>query len=337
MMRKKIVFCALILCMFLAWMPNEKVKAASAKLNTNLVTTTVKKTYQLKIKGTKKKVKWATGNKKVATVDKKGKVTAKGVGNTTITAKIGKKKYTCKVYVGQKQLVNNKNISVYYTNTTKKGISIFARNKMSKSKKAKMLLTINNYALDGQTPEGKRSGTWEAYITPGKVKSFTLNYSKGIQNLSHKYLSLYAVYGLYYSDYMDAYDISVANKIIGSRYQPYNNYSSQEVLAENSVAKLYYNKIEGSNLIVLRLENKTKEGLYGDVIDFRINGKSVEQRIYDAKGNSDALVAPKSSANVYILMSNKFKNVKSIAGSLDLGTSKTSKEYTLKFSKAFQN
>ncbi|MDO4169833.1 MAG: Ig-like domain-containing protein [Lachnospiraceae bacterium] len=334
-MRKKIVFCVLFLCMFFAWMPHETVKAASVKLNTNLVTTTVKKTYQLKIKGTKKKAKWTTGNKKVATVNKKGKVTAKGVGNTTITAKIGKKKYTCKVYVGQKQLVNNKNISVYYMKTTKKGISIFARNKMSKSKKAKMILTIYNYALDGQTPEGKRSGTWEGSITPGKVKVFTLNYSKGIKKLSHKNLSLYAIYGLYYSDYMDTYDISVTNKAIGSRYQPDNNYSALKVLAENSVAKLYYYKIEGSNLIVLRLENKTKEGLYGDVIDLRVNDKSVEQRIYDAKGSSDALVAPKSSANVYILTEGALKDVKSISGSLDLGTSKSYKEYTLKFRKSF--
>lgn len=46
-----------------------------------------------------KKVKWSTSNKKVATVNSKGKITAKGIGKATITAKVGSKKYTCKVTV----------------------------------------------------------------------------------------------------------------------------------------------------------------------------------------------------------------------------------------------
>lgn len=56
-------------------------------------------TLQLKIKGTKKKAKWSSSKKSVATVSKKGKVTAKDTGKATITAKIGKKKYKCKVTV----------------------------------------------------------------------------------------------------------------------------------------------------------------------------------------------------------------------------------------------
>lgn len=331
MKKKKLLLCVLLFSAILMCVPYKPVKASSVKLNSNLITTIVGKTYQLKLKGTRKKVKWTTSNKKIAVVSRKGKVTAKAVGSTTITAKVGKKKYKCKVYIGKKQLVNKKNISVYYIKTTKKGISLFAKNKMSKSKKAKMRLTMNNYALDGQTPEGKRSGNWEAYITPGKVKTFTLNYSKGIRNLSHKYLSLYAVYGLYYSDGMDAYDISCANKVIGTRYQPDNNYSGLQVLSENKAAKLYYYKLEKSNLIVFRLENKTKEGLYG-FMNLTINGKMVGQRVYD-----DPLVAPKSSANIYILMDNKFQSVQSLAGVFDLETSNSCKEYKMNFNKRFAN
>ena len=60
------------------------------------------KTYTLKVKGTKKKVKWSSNKKTIATVTRKGKVTAKKQGTAVITAKIGKKKYKCKVKVWQK-------------------------------------------------------------------------------------------------------------------------------------------------------------------------------------------------------------------------------------------
>ena len=56
----------------------------------------------MKVKGTKKKVKWSSNKKTIATVTRKGKVTAKKQGTAVITAKIGKKKYKCKVKVWQK-------------------------------------------------------------------------------------------------------------------------------------------------------------------------------------------------------------------------------------------
>ncbi|MBQ5473642.1 MAG: Ig-like domain-containing protein, partial [Lachnospiraceae bacterium] len=56
-------------------------------------------------KGSKKVsgVKWSTSNKKVATVSSKGKVTAKKKGTATITAKVSKKSYKCKVTVKAKE------------------------------------------------------------------------------------------------------------------------------------------------------------------------------------------------------------------------------------------
>lgn len=60
-------------------------------------------TRQLKLKYTKKKVKWSTSNKKIATVSKNGKVTAKKVGKCTITATAGGKKYKCKVTVSYRE------------------------------------------------------------------------------------------------------------------------------------------------------------------------------------------------------------------------------------------
>lgn len=69
------------------------------KLNKSKLTLQTGKTSKLKLKNTKKKVKWSSKNKKVATVSSKGVVKAISVGKTTITAKSGKKKYSCKVTV----------------------------------------------------------------------------------------------------------------------------------------------------------------------------------------------------------------------------------------------
>lgn len=71
----------------------------AVKLNKSKLTLQTGKTSKLKLKNTKKKVKWSSKNKKVATVSRKGVVKAVSVGKTTITAKSGKKKYSCKVTV----------------------------------------------------------------------------------------------------------------------------------------------------------------------------------------------------------------------------------------------
>lgn len=47
----------------------------------------------------KKKLKWSSTNKNIATVTSSGKVTAKKKGSAKIMAKVGKKKYTCKITV----------------------------------------------------------------------------------------------------------------------------------------------------------------------------------------------------------------------------------------------
>ena len=75
------------------------VEAATVKLNKKKATLYVGETLQLKLKGTKKTVKWSSSNKKIATVSSKGKVKAEKKGTATITAKVGNKKYTCKLTV----------------------------------------------------------------------------------------------------------------------------------------------------------------------------------------------------------------------------------------------
>ena len=92
------------------------VEAASIKMNTTKKTLYVNKTYTLKVVGTKKKAKWLSSNKKVATVSSKGKVTAKKKGTATITAKVGSKKYTCKITVKSAE-INKNAITLYRKNS----------------------------------------------------------------------------------------------------------------------------------------------------------------------------------------------------------------------------
>ena len=56
-------------------------------------------TLQNELRFTSSKVSWSSSNKKVATVSKNGKITAKKVGKAIITAKVGNKKYKCKINI----------------------------------------------------------------------------------------------------------------------------------------------------------------------------------------------------------------------------------------------
>lgn len=90
--------------------------ATKIKINKKKATIYVGKTVQLKVKGTKKKVTWKSSNKKIATVTSKGKVKGVANGSATITAKLGKKSYTCKVTVKvrniTKPVLTNENLVI---------------------------------------------------------------------------------------------------------------------------------------------------------------------------------------------------------------------------------
>lgn len=83
------------------------VQAASPKLNKTSLTLTEGKTFHLKVKYTKKKVKYSSSRNSVATVSKKGKITAKKAGTVKIKAKVGKKAFVCRVKVKKKSKYNS--------------------------------------------------------------------------------------------------------------------------------------------------------------------------------------------------------------------------------------
>lgn len=70
-------------------------QAAKARINKRSVVLLKGQKEKLRIKGTKKEVKWKSKNKSVAKVSKKGVVTARRKGKTTIIARVGKKDFSC--------------------------------------------------------------------------------------------------------------------------------------------------------------------------------------------------------------------------------------------------
>ena len=62
--------------------------ASAIKLNKKTAKIAVGKSVTLKVRGTKKKVKWKSLKKSVATVNAKGKVTGKKAGKAVVTAKV---------------------------------------------------------------------------------------------------------------------------------------------------------------------------------------------------------------------------------------------------------
>ena len=110
-MKKKLIALIVVsLFCFALFTPITTISAKSkVKLNKTYVTMTKKSSYKLKLSGKKKKVKWSSSKKSVATVSKKGVVKAKKKSGTTyITAKVGKKKYKCKVVVTTNKNINKK-------------------------------------------------------------------------------------------------------------------------------------------------------------------------------------------------------------------------------------
>ena len=92
----------LLLSLFVIMLLPMTANAAKVKLNKTSLNLTVGERYQLKLKNTEETIKWKSADKTIVSVTKKGKVAAKKVGKTKITAKVGEKKYVCKVTVKAK-------------------------------------------------------------------------------------------------------------------------------------------------------------------------------------------------------------------------------------------
>ncbi len=103
---KKLSAVVLTVSVLLSLAAVPEAQAAAPKLNKTSITLAKGSSCTLKVKNTKKKVKWKSMNKKVATVTSKGRVTGKKKGTTYITASVSGKKLSCKVTVNDGPYTN---------------------------------------------------------------------------------------------------------------------------------------------------------------------------------------------------------------------------------------
>lgn len=133
------------------------VQAASIKISTKSKTTYIGYGFKLNITGTNKKVTWSSSNPKVASVSKSGYVTGKSKGTVTITAKVNKKTYKCKVTVNKAAALDLDSTrsmkfigttkKVTYTSSNKKVATIDKNGKVTPKKTGTTILTAK---IDGK-------------------------------------------------------------------------------------------------------------------------------------------------------------------------------------------
>ena len=106
--KRLLALISAVILMTTMLIPAFQASAASVRLNKTKIVLVVGQTYNLKVSGTKKTPQWSSSNKKIVSVTKKGVVKGLRKGTATITAKIGKKTYKCKVTVESPKLSSTK-------------------------------------------------------------------------------------------------------------------------------------------------------------------------------------------------------------------------------------
>ena len=120
---KKVVvllLCAFVVASFTSLDAMKTYGASKIKLNKTSAFVVKGKSIQLRVKGTKAKVKWFSKSKKIAVVNRYGKVKGKSIGTVYIIAKVKGKKLKCFVRVGDKRMANARKIRSYILKKGKK-------------------------------------------------------------------------------------------------------------------------------------------------------------------------------------------------------------------------
>lgn len=176
------IFMALIMVLSLAVIPSS---AAKASLNKSSVSIVKDQTVTLSVSGTSKKVTWKSDDASIAEVSKRGKVTGKKVGTTTVSASFGKNVLKCKVTVKAGSIstdANKLSIEVGKTDT----ISVKA-------------MGIHDIAVknsDTSVAKAELSGSFNGDYTTVTVKGIADGttklkiYAKGYEKSIYKYVEI---------------------------------------------------------------------------------------------------------------------------------------------------
>ena len=166
-----------------------------SKTEQKKVTVNVGKTVKIKLQNNKKKVKWTViSGKKNVSLSKKGKtgVTIKGkkAGKAKVQAKIGKKKYVCKVTVKNPKKKTSSSAKATQNNTNntsaQKGqykLSGYIKTKNGNIIKGPFRFSVrsNNSDLLYSASVDVKTGKYTVYVYPGTYEFFSFEY-EGIEN-----------------------------------------------------------------------------------------------------------------------------------------------------------
>ena len=165
---KKLLTRLFIAMLILTFTPTMNTQAKTKiKLNKTKISLQRGKTYTLKVKGTKKKVKWSSNKKTIATVTRKGKVTAQKPGTAVITASCGEYKVTCKITVKNPSLKLTKtSATVKAGKTTKISAKATPSGKITYKSSNTKIATVSSKGV----VKGKKKGTAKITVTCNGVK-----------------------------------------------------------------------------------------------------------------------------------------------------------------------
>lgn len=155
---------------------------AAPKISAKAKTLAAGKSFTLKVKGAKGKIKWSSTNRKVATVSSKGKVKAKKMGTATVKAKVGKRTYTCKVRVNPRISVSRKTVAAGKSFTLKLA---GASGKVKWSSTNKKVATVSSKGKVTARKAG--TATVTAKIGGKKVATCKVTVRKGASAHSHSW------------------------------------------------------------------------------------------------------------------------------------------------------
>ena len=162
------------------------------------------KTRQLRatIRGTTQKPSWSSSNSSVASVNSKGKITAKKKGTAVITCKVGSQKATCRVEVRNPSIKLNKtNVTLYTSGSKTASLSASVQGESSK-----VVWKSSNTSVATVTSKGKvtakRAGvatisakangvTAKCKVTVRKGDPATIAYKEYLKrNLKNRYYAI---------------------------------------------------------------------------------------------------------------------------------------------------